>query len=355
MQSLALASGALADEAATAFYQWPLPACIWPAIDRLYHSSFCSQPHLRIYGSFDTHTCVWVSRNQGVIDAVVLFNIRHNKVRVINEMIQLPTTHLAAFAQAVFAHYKKTSVIKLHALASEHAALAYPACTGRFSEDYVLALPAAMTDYLAGLSRQMREKIRRCQRRVARQMPALQVRVLREDAIQNAQIEAVINLSRARMAKQGRRFGMDKEDTQKLAAMVSERGLVVLLELHGAVCAGCLCSITGNEVFMHVLAHDPQHDDLRLGLVCCVQAIQSAIDLRCLRFHFLWGYYDYKIRLGGSYQALNNVLIFKNWFAMMRHPHLLAQLCMSSARYTLRQWRSRHKRELHVDRHATSQ
>ncbi len=355
MPSLALASGALADEAASAFYHWPLPASIWPAIDRLYHSSFCSQPHLRIYGNLDAHTCVWVSRNQGVIDAVVLFSIRHDKVRVINEVIHLSPLHLAAFTRAVFARYEKTSVVTLHALASEHASLAYPACTGRFSEDYVLPLPAAMNDYLAGLSRQMREKIRRCQRRLTRQAPNIQIRVVREGALQQAEIDAVINLSRARMAKQGRRFGMNSQDMQKLAALLRECGLAVLLEKQGIVCAGALCSVTGSDVFMHALAHDPQHDDLRLGLLCCVQAIATAIDFRYARFHFLWGYYDYKIRLGGQYQALNNLLIFKNALALIRHPLLLAQLSMASARYRLRQWRSKHKREQHADRHATSQ
>ncbi len=355
MPSFALAPEALTDEQGSAFYQGTLPAWIWPAIDALYHSSFCSQPHLRIYGNLDAQTCVWVSRNQGVIDALVLFTIRHGVVKVINEVIHLSPLHLAAFAQAVFAHYEQASVIKLHALASACNPLPYPALTGRFSEDYVLPLPAAMDDYLAGLSRQMRGKIQRCQRRLARQAPSIQLRVLREGALQQAEIDAVINLSRARMAKQGRRFGMNSQEMQKLAALLRERGLAVLLEKQGVVCAGALCSIAGSDVFMHALAHDPQHDDLRLGLLCCVQAIAAAIDFRYTRFHFLWGYYDYKIRLGGQYQALNNLLIFKNVLTLIRHPLLLAHLSMASARYTLRQWRSKHKREQHANRYTTSQ
>ena len=90
---------------------------------------------------------------------------------------------------------------------------------------------------------------------------------------------------------------------------------------------------------MHVIAHDPRYDDLRLGFLCCALTIEAAIASRAERFHFLWGFYDYKTRLGGQKQSLYRAVVFSSWWHGLSHPLLLAGQVAQRIRRKIRQWR----------------
>jgi hypothetical protein len=90
---------------------------------------------------------------------------------------------------------------------------------------------------------------------------------------------------------------------------------------------------------MHVIAHDPAYDDLRLGLLCCALTIEDAITRGCHQFHFLWGRYDYKTRLGGEREALSQVFVFRDLSAFLQRPGDLVTHALASARAWLRRQR----------------
>ena len=73
-----------AGETTSTFYQDRVPDFVWPALDRLYHSIFCSEPHLRIHRSVGPRTAVWVSHQAAVVDAVLLFEVDGHVARVVN-------------------------------------------------------------------------------------------------------------------------------------------------------------------------------------------------------------------------------------------------------------------------------
>lgn len=336
-----LPAGLLPDRIMTSeFYQGTLPEFIWPALEELTRSIFCSLPHLQVYGSLNAQTQAWVRRSQdGDIVALVVFEVRQRTARVINEVCSLKAVELRAFAQDLFHCHPQLSAIVLHAIAWDDAPLPYPLQWLVFSEDFVLSLPLSDADYLATLSRQTREKIRYHLSRSRRKQPSLKFRVVRGHAIDDADVAAVIRLNRARMASKGRRFGMDSEEEGRLHALLHERGMIAIIEIDDVVCAGLLCTVSGTDIFMHVIAHDSQYDDLRLGFLCCYLTIQSAIAARMTRFHFLWGHYDYKTRLGGKEQPLARLVLYKKRLHMLRHPLLLMQYWMARLRRVLREWR----------------
>ena len=335
------------DAISSEFYQAPLPGFIWPVLEHLYQSIFCSLPHLRVYGSLSPQTQVWVGRGRdGVILALLIFEVRHRTVRVLNEVCSLQAMMLEAFAQALFLRQPQLSAIVLHAIHLQQQTqkiqptqqlLVYPQHQLVFSEDFVLSLPPTEDAYLASLSRQTREKIRYHLSRSRRKQPSLQFRIVRDRSINNSDIDAVIQLNRARMASKRRRFGMDSVEEGNLHTILHECGLVALIEIDHIVCAGLLCTVSGQDVFMHVIAHDPQHDDLRLGFLCCYLTIQSMIAERMARFHFLWGHYDYKTRLGGKEQPLVRIILYKSRLHMARHPVLLTWYLLAITRRLLKQ------------------
>ncbi len=317
------------------FHRWPLPGYLWPALERRYHSIFCAEPLLRLHGALTSRIEAWVARRDGRITAVLLFERSGRSARVINEAFDLPAETLEEFAEAVFALYPALTAIRLRAVAVEGRARRYPCLASACSDDYVLPLPASEDAWLASLSAQTREKIRYHWRRAQRRQPGLAFRTVKAGAIELAQLRSVIAFNRARMQVKGRRFGMDEEDERRLCALMYERGQLSVIEIDGEIRAGLLCTLAGNDITMHVIAHDPAYDDLRLGFLCCVMTIQEAIAQGLQRFHFLWGHYDYKTRLGGRRTALSQVLLMRGYGFALLHPRLIGAQWISGLRTAL--------------------
>jgi CelD/BcsL family acetyltransferase involved in cellulose biosynthesis len=207
------------------------------------------------------------------------------------------------------------------------------------SDDYQLRLPSTVDEWMSSLSSRTREKIRSYLRRAQRQQPSFCFRTIVNDAIEEAQLRRVIEFNRARMKAKQRRFGMSELDERNLCRMMHERGLLSIIEIDGEIRAGLLCTLAGNDVTMHVVAHDPAFDDLRLGLLCCVLTVEEAIRRRLRCFHFLWGRYDYKTRLGGERKVLSRVLLLRGPIAVLSQPKLL----LSHGFAVLRAWLRRRR------------
>jgi len=317
------------------FHRWPLPGYVWQALERRYHSIFCSEPLLRLHGALTHRIEAWVLRREGRIAALLLFERRGRCAWVINEVFDLPADDLDEFAQAVFAHHPALTAVRITAVALEGRTQRYPSMVAPRSDDYVLALPESEDAWLASLSAQTREKIRYHWRRAQRRQPSLCFRSVPAAAIDDAQLRSVIAFNRARMQAKGRRFGMDEQEERRLCALMGERGQLSVIEIDGEIRAGLLCTLAGNDITMHVIAHDPAFDDLRLGFLCCVMTVREAIAQGLQRFHFLWGHYDYKTRLGGRRIELSQVLLLRRRGSALLHPQLVGAQWLCGLRTAL--------------------
>ncbi len=313
------------------FHRWPLPGYLWAALERHTQSIFCTEPHLRIHGGLTSDVEAWVQRDSGRISGLWLFRRRGHVVRILNEVASVTVAGIDAFADAVFTRYRDIDAIEWHALhlsegpvpqrrLSRSHRFQRPCQSAVVSDDYVLDLPASIDAWHGSLSRSTHDKLRQCQRRAQRHRPAVAFRLLSAQDITDAEVRAVLQLSRARMRAKGNRYGMDARAERALCALMRERGWLAAIEIDGRLCAGLLCTLAGRDLYMHVIAHDPHFDALRPGYLCCALAIEAAIAQRLQRFHFLWGWYDYKVRLGGQRRVLEHGLLWRGWLAACRHP-----------------------------------
>lgn len=318
------------------FHRWPLPGYVWPALERRYHSIFCSEPHLRIHGGVTEGIEAWVSRKDGQITGLLLFEKHGTVAHVLNEVFTPDADELADFAAAVFKHHPSLTAVQIRAASVEGKLSAYRSISAPQSEDFVLALPPTYDAWLASLSSQTREKVRYHLRRTVRKQPGFRFRIVDSEQIDDTQLHRIIDFNRARMQKKGRRFGMSDYEEQGLRRLMRERGRIGLIEIDGEICAGLLCTVAGKDIYMHVIAHDPQFDDLRLGFLCCVLTVQDAIEQGLERFHFLWGQYDYKTRLGGKRVELRQSLLLRHPLAAVLHPRRVLGLAGARAKAALR-------------------
>ncbi len=326
------------------FHRWPLPGYVWPALERRYHSIFCSEPHLRVHGGLSAEIEAWVSRKGGQIAGLMLFEKQGTVARVLNEVFVPSGDELGEFAAAVFAHHPGLTAVQVRSAGIEGRVPGFRALSAPMSEDFVLALPSSSDAWLASLSAQTREKVRYHLRRTQRKQPGFCFRRLDSEQITDAQLRRVIDFNRARMQKKGRRFGMGDREEQGLRRVMRERGQLTLIDIDGEIRAGLLCTLAGKDLYMHVIAHDPDFDDLRLGFLCCALTIQDAIAQGLERFHFLWGQYDYKTRLGGTRVELRQWLLLRHPAAALLHPQrvlaLVGARCKAALRARVRRWRT---------------
>ncbi len=342
------------------FHCWPLPAYLWPALERRSQSIFCTEAHLRIHDALTPDVEAWVERADGQIAGLWLFR-RHGRIaRVLNEVAVADAAGLGHLADALFSRYGELDAIELHALhladdeaspdigspdigirpgPGQPAALGYPLQRAVFSEDFVLELPASVDDWHASLSARTREKLRQALRRAQRAEPSFSFRLVHDIDITEQQVRSVLQMSRARMRAKGRSYGIDPHQERQLCALMQERGQLAAIEIDGHLRAGLLCTQAGNDLYMHVVAHDPRFDGLRLGYLCCVLGIEAAIAQGLHRFHFLWGWYDYKLQLGGQPRALHHALLWRSRLAQWRHPQLLLRQHWLGLKAGLRQRR----------------
>ncbi len=346
---------------ASTFYRGSLPSFVWAGLEQLYHSSFCSHAHLEASGALGEVPWAWVARRDGQVVAVLLFVATRGTARVLNEVVTLEADCVEQFAQDLFRRFPRVGAIVLHAVELRGRCTLFPQLGHVCSEDFVLVLPSNRDDWLAGLSRQAREKLRYYHARCRRREPGLSFDILRGEQVGECHVQALLALSRARMEKKGVSFGIGSVEQGQLLALARARGMLVLLTLDGRICAGLLCSVTGDDVFMHVVAHDPTRDDLRLGLVACSVGIAGAIAAGHARFHFLWGRYDYKLRLGGRERPLSSMVVYRNRLHGLLHPLLAWRQLTGRARRALAPWwrRIRNIRQdfggNHVRRHQARQ
>lgn len=326
---------------ATEFHRWPLPDYIWPALERCYRSSYCTESQLRISGSLTPRIEAWVARRDGCISAVILFDRYQDHVRVLNEVFVLSEKVLSDFAEAVFGLYPKLQVIRVRAVKIDALPKQYIGLSVDISDDYRLTLPASAEQWYRSLSARTREKLRYYLRRAQQRVPTFSFRTLVTNEFNLAQIKQIIQFNRARMQVKGKRFGMSATEEHQICQVMLERGQLSIIEIDDKPCAGLLCTSVGGEVFMHVIAHDPAYDDLRLGLLCCALTIEDAIAKGCQQFHFLWGRYDYKTRLGGEREPLAQVFLFRDLSALIQQPGDLMAYALASARSWVRRQRQR--------------
>ncbi len=329
---------------AQAFIDAPFTDSLWSALESLYASSYASRAVLASQCE-RTKVRAWTERSHGEISHVLLFVQDGAVVRVLNEVLSLSSGTIRRFAHAVFAQDAQIHLVQLHAVflqrEPDRPDEADEPCGYRsvFSEDYVLTLPESHEAWLQSLSRQAREKVRYHQRRAFRRQPGMSFFVTMGESIGEADVDVVLQLNHARMQRKGKTYGLSANEEAQLREQLRQNGVLYALRREGEICAGLLCSVTGGDVYMHVIAHDPRLDDLRPGLVCCCLAIRDAIGRRWSRFHFLWGHYDYKRRLGGRALPLSRVLVPRSGWHLCRHPWLAAAWLALALRDRIRRWR----------------
>ena len=345
MSASALASSSRSVEAyesrSSEFISSPLPEWIWSGVEHLYQSVFSSRVMLDKPELIQSLPYAWVQRKEHQITDILLFRMNGCTIQVANEVIALSSDVIERFSNDVFSSYPSIQFIRLHAVKLQSSLKNSMAFKSEFSEDYVLTIPACKEDWLASLSARTRERLRLYVKQATIERNGISLHIGQRNEIDESDVRYLLKLNHDRMQKKGKSYGISAYEEDQLCRQMKIIGYLFLLKKNEKICAGLLCSVVGNDIYMHVLAHDTEFDAMRLGWVCCYQAIEHLISNGFQRIHFLWGHYDYKKKMGAKPVKLYRVLIFKNLIISLMHPKILLRWSWEALRDTARKYRHR--------------
>jgi hypothetical protein len=316
LRTPATATAIPAHEYAVVLHENAVPPSAETALISLYQNAFSFLVKFRIDADGAVLHSAVLERD-GKVSAVFVFRRERGHIVVLNQAIRFDEVELRCFCRAAFLAYADVSVISVHGIETGPMVLPYPFQRFNCLENIVLALPPTPDIYYASLGKNMRASIKRYGKRVTTEQPSLRFDVYLDGAASARHIHEIVALSSARMAVKQQRSLHGDQQTAQLVCLVQKGGLLFVASVEGRVCAGVICSRVGNNYFMHVVAHDPAYDELRLGKLSCYRAICECITRGGKEFHFLWGRYEYKYRLGGIQRELDHLAVFRS------RPHML--------------------------------
>lgn len=323
------------------FISSPLPDWIWSDVERLYQSVFSSRVMLEKPELTQSLPYAWVEKKEHQITDVLVFRKDGCTIQIANEVIALPSDVIERFSNDIFANYPSIQFIRLHAVKLQSSLKNSMAFKSEFSEDYVLTIPVCKEGWLASLSARTRERLRLYVKQATIERNGISLHISQRNEIDESDVRYLLKLNHDRMQKKGKNYGISRYEEDQMCRQMKIVGFLFLLKKNEQICAGLLCSVVGNDVYMHVLAHDTKYDAKRLGWVCCYQAVEHLISKGFQRIHFLWGHYDYKRKMGAKPIKLYRVLIFKNFIGSLMHPKILLRWSWEALRDSAR--KQRHK------------
>ncbi len=321
----------------TAFYENDVPAFVEAEMERLYGNIFSSLAKFTIDGHTSNAT-VYAVRKGGNVTTILLFRRSNGKVEVINEAIKLDEEDIRRFVNAIFSTFESVDVISFHAIQTAIHTLPYPYQQFNCLEDIVLTLPSTPQEYLASLGKNMRTSIKRYMKKVEQNFPSFCYEIYIAEDIAEQHIRDIVTLSSARMVAKNKVSLHDEKKTEQLIRLVKLHGVVGVATIGSRVCAGVICSRSRENYFMHVIAHDPQYDDYRLGKLCCYRTICDCIQRGGKEFHFLWGRYEYKYKLMGVQRDLDRVAVYRSRAHFLLHGDFALKMAFKGYGRQLKRW-----------------
>lgn len=298
-----------------AFYENYVPEFVDHEMKRLYSSLFSSLPQFAFRESPPLSTYVACRGAEKL--AILLFAQQGSVIRVLNEGMHISEEELLRFADAVFSRYSGARIIRFHAIWASMNRGAFPCQQHPALEDIVLTLPDTPEAYLAGLGKSTRSYINRYMNKLKRECPSFRHEVVVGEEIEESLLRELIVLHRARMTSKDKVSVIDDSRMREILCLAREFGFAVVARVDGRVCAGTINYRVGENYFLETVAHDSDFNDYRIGTICSYLTVCECIVRGGREYHFLWGNYDYKFRLGGVRRELNDLYLYRSRLDML--------------------------------------
>jgi hypothetical protein len=326
------------DDVAISCYDSEVPSFVETELQRVSGHIYCSMLYLRLYDRIPAHTSTYVVRRNNRTVTIFLFVREGGRVRVLTEHMKVREEEVTRFAAHIFSAYASVNLIEFSAVPTDIRTLPFPYQRFACTENIVAAVPASRAAYLASLGKSTRSYIHRYENKLRRSFPTFCVKVYQKDEVNPDDIRAIAQMNRARMAAKAKVSSNNDEETERIITLARECGVVCVATIDDRICAGVINYQLGSTFFMPLIAHDPQYDDYRLGTINCFLTICECIALGCEEYHFLWGRYEYKYRLGGVVRDLDHLMVYRSRMQFLLNGNVALKTAAAGRWRIVREW-----------------
>ena len=333
------------ENSAERIYTDCIPPFVEQGLDGLYGSLYASFPQLQCDTLAQVHT--YAAWRDDQLSALLLYCVNGSHIRVINEDMRIPPEELDRFANRIFAHHARASVISLHAQSISGRTPRRPFARMAVTEDIVIDLPDNEQSYLAQLGKSSRKSLKQHLSRAQHELPAFHHTIVTGEAISENLVDQIIGFNHARMAQKQRNSAIDEKARTHLMRLMRARGWVGVITTRDRICGGTLACRFGDAVYSIVNAHDPQYDEYSMGNLCRHLLINASIRAGARRFHLLGGQLSTKRNALGRRQKLYEIRLYRSRLSMAKDLFNLVKLTRESLVYLLKAWLE----DLHMQPH----
>jgi hypothetical protein len=317
-------------------YENEIPAFAEAELIRLYSNLFSTLPQLMVRDISSTST--YVASDGMETKDIFLFEKKGVMVRILNEGIRIDGRGIGRFANCIFSRYPSVKVISLHAVEGKIDVRALPCQQHPVLVDIVLAMPRTAEDYLASLGKSTRSYLNRYLNKIRRECPTFSHHVYVKDEIAESDIHDLIDIHRARMASKDKVSIIDDTRLQEIFHLIKKFGFVVIMRIDGRICAGTINYRVGDNYFLETVAHDSNYNDYRIGTICSYLTVCECIARHGKEYHFLWGEYDYKFRLGGAKRELNDLYLYRSRAQLLFNSDFALKVASMGSIHHMKKW-----------------
>lgn len=322
----------------TSVYFNSIPSHVEADMERLYQHMYSSYTRMKVYGDIDQTTNAYVVRKGPEVSTILLFRLKKDTVQVLNEQIGLKEEEIDGFSRYIFDTFDSVRLISFPVVRADIQKLSFAFQKFHSAHDIMLSLPASAEEYTAMLGKATRSYVKRYLNKLRRDYEEVRFDVYSKEDADESVIREIIELNRVRMAGRFKSSYIDDDETARILDLVRRRGFVCALRINGRLCAGTINYRFGDNFFLQVVAHDPAYDAYGLGTLCCYLTITKCIEHGGKEYHFLWGQYEYKYRLLGVQQDLDQLTIYRSSACFLLKGELALHNAWSGYKYEVRTW-----------------
>ncbi|MCJ2033487.1 GNAT family N-acetyltransferase [Methylobacterium sp. J-068] len=193
---------------------------------------------------------------------------------------------------------------------------------GRFVFHYQNNWRLPLREAAERMSKQLVTNTKRKARGLARENPGLSVRF--EAAPSRAVLDTIAAFGRIRIEGQGRRYGIDDREVERLATVSAEIGHATIVRTDDAILAADLICIAGDQAHFLTHGYDPGYPKSSLGMISLINSIETCAARGVSDFNLMWGDLPYKQQLGAERVALRTIVIRRSPLTLLHPGHLAA-------------------------------
>jgi hypothetical protein len=293
------------------------PAALLETIPRIYNCYFSTADYLRSSsrgGALSALSVVAGSRSEPELRHIVLFRKSGAVLTVANELPTLTPAAASAISREIFREYADVREIHFERTPLPAASMPRPSLDLGVIENDVVVLPDSFSAYLDGIGKATRKHLLYYERRLKREFPSAQFRLVEKGDCGIADIRAIAQFQRARLGSKGIRIAaeLDPDHVARMHASCVKWGHVGLYEVDGAVAAGVIFYRFGRDFYFLVIAHDEAFSKFNIGQLCLLNTIGTAIEAQGRMVHMGWGANDYKKRFCARSFPCYRVAAYRN-------------------------------------------